>query len=287
MRVRMFVPLTLENVGSEGKFFTDKAVLKTGCAFIAGIYVGLVVYGQLGLFLPSIITVPLGVIVSLYITILIMRYWVLLERLLLKLFDKMDKHKVVDASDFCDKPTLTANGVCLHESGHVSVLVEIYLGTTIGINEEEINSIYRCFEMFESRLLLAGTTFKTYGIEYVRKTFEELDEQQVRLSKSSIPNISNTMLVRGKYIRAYTQEAGRMDKVVYSIATDKSDADTLRNLITRLEPLFRHPNIFSFDILDSYEKINKFGEEFFGVKYFDMSSDSDDDLIDVLKFEEV
>lgn len=286
MRIKKFVPLTLENVGSEGKFFTDKTILKLGATALVGGYVFLVVGGQLGLILPSIISMPIGFIAGFIVFSYIVRYWVLRERMLLKLFKIMDKYKVINASEFCDVYSISKEGACLHESGHVSTIVEIHLGTTIGLNTQEIDNIFNCFEMFESRLLSDGVTFKTYGLEFVRDKFDELDEQQVRCSNSTVPNISNTMQMRNKYVRVYTEKAGRLDKVVYSIASKRHDAESLINLVNRLEPLFRHPNIHSFEMLDSYEKLNNFGEEFFGVRYFDLSQDSEEDLMDIIKFEE-
>lgn len=286
LRVKKFVPLTLESVGSTGRFFTDKVILKIGCVFALGIYVGLVVFGQLSYLLPKSIAAILSVIFTTYIAILLIRYWILKEKLLVKLFKVMSKYKVIDASEFCDVYTVTPEGVCMHESGHVSIIVEINLGTTIGLATQELDSIYRCFEMFESQLLNEGMTFKNYGLEFVRRSFSELDEQQARIMKSTIPNIKSTMTARNRYVRVFTKEAGRMDKVVYVIASNRCNAATLVGLIRRTEPLFRHPNIFSFEVLDTCDKLNVFGEEFFGTKYFDLCSDSEDDLKDIIKFEE-
>lgn len=275
---KIFVPLTLENVGSEGKFFTDNTVLKLFGTVILGVLAALMVFAYLK-FLPSIIKWILALTVFFLILFYLGRYWVLRERELFKLLQKLTLHKLVNVGEFADVYDID-DGVCFHESGHMSVFLTIVRGTTLGMTEEEKLQFYKGFKAMEDNLLGSGYSFKVFNYELPVVKDTIFKDQRNGCRESGFKALENNLNIKNTYTKAFMESCMRDEGFVYVIVTEQGDTEHFKLKVEQAARNVMSKHIKEARLMNKKE-IMDFATEYCDVQYFEFESSADEDVEDI------
>lgn len=284
-KVRML--MTLEDVGCSGKFFNDNITAKMCGIIIAYILFLLLIAGQLASILPSWISFLVGFIVLSPLAFWLTSKFVLRQKELCRISEEMENGHIISCNKYSDIYKVSKEGLCDNTSGHKSLYISVDRLHTIGMTEDDIEEYYNVIEQFESALLSPSNNFKVkyYEIEDVDKFRGAIDYEH-----SLIPNINNkaintTTILKNKYINSYINEYGVDYTIVYVVYTKMARSKDFLRQVKNAMTYLNNPHIGNVHLMNKRE-IDKFGETFFNVKYFDcvnMGDKIDDNLI---KFEE-
>lgn len=280
---KLDIPLTLERAGSEGKFFTDNMILKLmGCTFLAFI-LSLIIAGQIGSKLPTLISLIIGGILFFVQETVYVRFFVLKERTLIPLLDKMIKYRIVDTNKFYDIYSFIDN-VALHNSGDISLFIEIVRGSTIGCSEQELDGYYDTIQRFENSILEIGYKIKDFDFESKDfKRDKDIMLNQVKCAKGINENLAHNLSIRYKYTEAFMESAMRKDRLIYVIISKENDTEQFFARIKQAVTLLNH-SIIRETMFLSESQVYDFAKEFFNTKLFNTSLTTEEDLFEVLKF---
>lgn len=277
---KIFVPLTLERVGSEGKFFTDNTILKLFGTVIAGVLAATLIFAYLGDLLPSIITWVIALTVFFLIVYYLGRYWVLRERQLFKLLQKLAQHKLVNVGEFADVYDID-NDVCLHNSGYMSAFLSVVRGTTLGMTEQEKYQFYAGFKAMEDNLLASGYSFKVFNYEtpIVKDTI--FKDQRNGCRECGFRSLENNLNLKNTYTKAFMEACMRDEGFVYVIITEQGDIDHFKLKIEQAARNVINKHIKEARLLHK-DEIMQFATEYCDVQYFEFENDSEEDIEDFL-----
>lgn len=277
---KIFIPLTLERVGSEGKFFTDNTILKFFGTVVAGVIAGTLIWAYFGKILPSFVTWLLCIIVFLVIFYYLGRYWVLRERQLFKLLQKLAQHKMVNVGEFADVYDIDQD-ICLHNSGYMSGFLTVVRGTTLGMTEQEKYQYYAGFKAMEDNLLASGYSFKVYNYEtpIVKDTI--FKDQRNGCRECGFRSLENNLNLKNTYTKAFMEACMRDECFVYVIIAEQGDIDHFKLKIEQAARNVINKHIKEARLMTKSE-ILQFATEFCDVQYFEFETDAEEDIEDFL-----
>lgn len=284
-KVRML--MTLEDVGCSGKFFNDNITLKLCSIIIAYILFLLFIAGQLASILPVWLSFLIGFVVLSPIAFWLTSKFVLRQKELCRISEQMEDGHVISGNEYSDIYKVSSDCICDNTSGHKSIYIAVDRLHTIGMTEDDIEEYYKVIEQFESSLLAPGNhfTIKYYEIEDVDKFRGAIDYEHSIISKIDNKAVNTTTILKNKYINSYINEYGVDYTIVYVVYTKMVRSKDFLRQVKNAMTYLNNPHLGNVHIMNKRE-IDKFGEIFFNVKYFDcvnMGDKIDDNLI---KFEE-
>lgn len=277
---KIFVPLTLERVGSEGKFFTDNTILKFLGSIVGSILVILIIWSQLQPLVGDAIGMFVGVIVGLILLFYLVRFWVLREKALFGLLRKLDQYSVVNVGEFSDIYDVVDN-ICMHDSGYMSMLVTVTRGSTLGISEQEYNQYFESIKKFEDSIISDGYKFKSFNCEMPKIQDDIFLKQRDNCRKNNFTVLERNLDVKNTYIQTLMNKCLRDEMFVYVIISYADDPQHFKMRVQQKISSLTNKHIQTIHIMNTQE-INNFAKEFFDVDYFEMDKVSSEDLKDVL-----
>lgn len=276
------IPMTLERVGSEGKFFTDNMILLIlGCVIIDAV-LSVIVMAQLSYKLPTYISIVIAVIVFIIQLPWYIRKIAFKEKQLKELLKKMINFKKVNINKFHDIYDYI-DDVALHNSGHTSLFVEIVRGSTLGMTNIEAEEYYKCVQNFQNRILQLGYQYKDINIETEDLSEEEdLMLKQVNGAREFSNNLSDNLRLKYKYTQAFMSKCIRKERWVYVIISEETDTTQFKARVRQMLGVLNNYHIQEVSIMKR-DEIEAFALEYFDIKLFNPDVGSDE-LKEVLEF---
>jgi len=276
------IPLTLERVGSEGKFFTDNMILKImGCCGLS-VVISLLIMAQASYKISNTLALILGVLAFVVQIVFYTRKIVLREKQLIGLLTKMDTFQEVNTNKFYDSYDFIDN-VALHNSGNTSIFVEVIRGSTLGMSNEGAQEYYKCIQNFKNRILQMGYSYKEVNFESEDLTEEqELMLEQINGARKISTNLANNLSVKYKYNLRFMSRCVRKERWIFVIVGEDTDTRQFQARVRQTMGTLNNYHIQSVKILDKNE-VHAFAREYDDTKMFDIELNTDE-LKEVLIF---
>lgn len=286
MAKKRFVPMTLENVGSEGKLFTDSTLLKLLGSAIISLLAAALICQKLLSFLPSNINIVCGIIILLLAFQYLARKWALKENLLKSMYSKLKKRSTVNVGHFSDIYDVLPNGVCLHENGQISCFIEIVRGTTLGESSAELDNYVNAIKNFEDEILREKFMFKNFNIEIIDNDYSLFKKQKLNTAKNGMTELNKNLEVKNTYIKTFMDYCVRDEMDVYVIVSKYADIEMFKIKVEQIVNSTSCKLIQNIRVLDSKEKVREFGIKFFDVDLFELEEVDLSEVESIIKFKE-
>jgi len=284
MNRKVFVPMTLENVGNEGKILTDNTVLKIGGSVLASMLIAALFCQKITPWLPKFINLYIGITITVLLSIKLSRIFALKEKYLKDMVYNMKKHKTTNVGDLSDIYEVLEGGVCLHDSGHISIMVEIVRGSTVGATVEEINSYLDCIKSFEDRINRENFILKHFNIEVKNKDYDLFRQQKIRCMENGMKNLEANLDIKNKYLRTFMDNCVRDERDIYVIISQFSDLELFKMKINQFINSLKNKIILESSIVKDKEELREFGKQFHNVDMFEIESIDEEDLDEIIHF---
>lgn len=275
--------MTLERVGSEGKFFTDNMILKViGCIVLAFV-LSLLVVAQASYKLPHPLSIALGVIAFIIQVVFYIKNFALGGRQLDKLLEKMDTFELVNTNKFFDSYDFI-DKVSLHNSGHTSIFVEVTRGSTLGMTDDDVLDYYKCIENFKDRILQLGYQYKEVNFESEDLSEEqELFLKQINGARAISSNLAKNLETKYKYTLKFMSRCVRKERWIFVIIGEDTDTKQFQARVRQMTGILNNYHIQDVKILDKNE-VHAFAREYDDTRIFDTEL-NEEELKDILEFE--
>ena len=276
------IPMTLERVGSEGKFFTDNMILKVIGSIILALVLSLIVLSQVSYMMPELWAFILALVSFVIQVPIYIRKLALQERQLKKLLVKMVEHERTNTNQFYDIEDYI-DEVALHNSGHSSVFVEVVRGSTLGMSNDEAKEYYKCIQNFKNRILQHGYTYKE--VNYETDDLEEekdIMREQVNGARAISSNLAQNLEIKYKYTQKFMLMSVRKERWIFIITGVEPDTRQMLARVKQLKNVLNNYHIQEVKILTRNE-VTAFAREYDDTRMFDTDLNLED-LKDILQF---
>lgn len=284
MAKKIFVPMTLENVGSEGKLFTDGTLIKILGSLLIALLVSALICQKLLYWVIPPFGLWIGIAIFILVSQFLIRKWPFCEGLLKNMYAKLTKHKTVNVGKFTDIYDVLPGGICLHENGQISCFVEIIRGTTLGLNKAELDRYVNVIKTFEDSILRENFALKHCNIEIIDNDYSLFKKQKLNCYNYGMHKLEKNLDVKNTYIKTFMDYCVRDERDIYIIVSKYANIDMFRMKINQLISNLANPIIVEVKILENKEEIREFGKQFNDVDLFEIESIEEDELKDIIKF---
>lgn len=286
MKKKRFVPMTLENVGSEGRLITDKTLLKLMGVALGSFVISIIVCQKILVFLPSKINLIIGIIIFLLVFQHLARKFALMEGLLKNMYYNLKKNEKVNVGKFSDIYDVLPGGICLHENGQISCFIEIVRGTTLGESEWEIDNYVTAIKNFEDAILQEKLSFKNYNIEVIENDYSLFRVQKIKTARNGLTKLSKNLEIKNTYLKTFMDYCVRDERDIYVVISKYAEIEMFRIKMEQIVNATSAKLIKDIHILKDKEEVRDFGIKYFDVDLFELENVEDEELNKIIKFKE-
>ncbi len=275
--------MTLEDVGSHGKYFTENVYFKIFVCIICSVLIWLALASQLSFMVPKVVALVVTGVLTIPVAMFVFSKLILSERELVKVYRNQygrDKNgELIDGvesvlsrscSKYSDIYGIDKHNVCYHSNGYKSMFVSITRGTTIGLTLAEVEDYMSCLCKFESDLMCVNATcnVKSYEVEMPVKNVTLLGKQNLYVNNIDIDGLKENMQLKNKYLDAFIKLNSREMRNVYVVYCKQYQYSKLHKIVESSLDNLNHKAMTNVHIMDKSE-IDEFGDVFFDISNFD------------------
>lgn len=282
MKKKIFVPMTLEATGSDGVLLNDTSVFKVIIVIVGAAIADVTLLKTVLFNVSNLIRIPVLIILTIAIFIWGLNKFVFNVNSLKDLYLNQMTNNVVDVSKYSDIYRVMDNGVCLHDSGHISMFIEIVRGATTGLTETDILKYLQSKQSFEDHLARENYSFKKFNFENIDNDFTSFNKQLLGCIALGLTGLHKRLNLKYKYLEEFMDNAVRDERELYVVYSKFTDISKFVSDVESFITYLNSPVIKYSQLLTTEKEISKVGKDFFEVEIFNLSSTEDDDLDKIL-----